>query len=94
MIKKKYFILWLGKCKLSLINIQVGELNEVETQNISKLSIEDNYEHQIYNQSYLSFDWSSSTIDIIWFTNWILKSVNDTHAFYYKFQFEKKNYWK
>lgn len=34
MIKKKYFILWLGKCKLSLINIQVGELNEVETDKI------------------------------------------------------------
>lgn len=31
MIKKKYSILWLGKWKLSLINIQVGELNEVET---------------------------------------------------------------
>lgn len=31
MIKKKYFILWLGKWKLSLINIKVGELNEVET---------------------------------------------------------------
>lgn len=31
MIKKKYFILWLGEWKLSLINIQVGELNEVET---------------------------------------------------------------
>lgn len=31
MIKKKYFILWLGKWKLSLINIQVGELNDVET---------------------------------------------------------------
>lgn len=44
MIKKKYFILWLGKWKSSLINIQVGELNEVETDT----SIEDNYEHQIF----------------------------------------------
>lgn len=31
MIKKKYSILWLGKWKLSLINIQEEELNEVET---------------------------------------------------------------
>lgn len=31
MIKKKYSILWLGKWKLSLINIQEEEINEVET---------------------------------------------------------------
>lgn len=31
MIKKKYSILWLGKWKFSLINIQEEEINEVET---------------------------------------------------------------
>lgn len=79
MIMKNYFIFWLDKWKLGLINIQVGELSEVETEFFDK-----KFQNKVW---WMNF-WASNFLElsILW-----LKYFHYRHHLIHKMHFKSVN---